>query len=182
MVNIRQINDSFGDSVSSEYLAKKFETICEEFDDHLTAINENTLEIKDNHERIMLLDQKIDKLSSRLEETHFLLSEVLKKRNKFGNIKLSDEEQKVFLGIYTEDKKISYTILSKKLGLNRSTVRLAVNSIKQKEIPIFIQKEGTETYAIMDSKFRELQATEQLIKLDEKNVKNLFVRDLRYFF
>ena len=179
---IRQAEFMYNDSLNIENLKKSFDSICEEFDDHLNAINENTLEIKDNQERIFMLDQKIDKLASKLENTYMMVSELLRHRNRFSGIKLNDEEQKVFLGIYSENSKISFTILSKKLGLNRSTVRLAVNSIKQKEIPIFIQKEGTETYAVMDSKFRELQATEQLIKIDEKNRKNLFVRDLRYFF
>ena len=182
MVIIKQYENTPESSLNPEMLKKSFDSICEEFDDHLTAINENTLEIKENNEKIFILDQKIEKLASRLETTHMMISELMYRRNKFSNIELSDEEQKVFLGIYSDNGKVSYTVLSKKLGLKRSTVRLAVNSIKQKEIPIFIKKEGTETFAVMDSKFRELQATEQLIKIDEKNVKNLFVRDLRYFF
>ncbi|MFW5852493.1 MAG: hypothetical protein ACOCUR_00525 [Nanoarchaeota archaeon] len=182
MVNIKQFDNLLESFSNPDKLTTTLDSISERFDDQLNAINENTLEIKDNYDRINILDQKIDALAVKLETTYMMVSDLLKTRKKLENISLSDEEQKVFLGIYYETGKVSYAILSKKLGMRRSTVRLAVNSMKNKEIPILIKKEGTETFVIMDSKFRELQATQQLIKVDDKNKKNLFIRDLRYFF
>lgn len=182
VVSIRQIKNLIDEGLNIHELYHMFNSVKEEFDDHLNAINENTLEIKDNYERIYMLDQKIEKLSHKLETTYMMVSELLKQKNHFDSITLTDLEQKVFLGIYTENGRVSYTVLSKKLGLKRSVIRLTVESLKKKAIPLFVQKEDVETYTAMEQRFKELQARENLIKIEEKNQKTLFMRDLRYFF
>ena len=153
-----------------------------EFDDHLNAINENTLEIKENYERILGMDDKIEKIASKLETTYMMVSELMKLRNRFQGVTLSDNEQKVFLALYIEDKSISLATLSKRINMKRGDVRLALNAMKKKEIPFFMRKESDDNYIVLEPRFKELQTREQLIKIDEKNQKNLFTKDLTYFF
>ncbi|MFP4118139.1 MAG: hypothetical protein ACLFTR_04410 [Candidatus Woesearchaeota archaeon] len=182
MVNIRQLSETLDGAMSVDKLKHDVDSIKEEFDDHLNAINSNTLEIQDNYERISQLDNKIDAIASKLENTHMMLTELMKRKNKFSKTKLSDEEQKVFIGIYSENRSMSLTTLSRRLGLNRSTIRSAINSMKKKEVPLLVDKEGADTRVGLEQRFKEIQATENLIKIDEKNRKNVYVRDLRYFF
>ncbi len=182
VVNIRQMSEMIGGALSIDTLKKDIDTIKEEFDDHLNAINANTLEIQDNYERISQLDNKIDAIASKLESTHMMLSELMKRKNKFSKTTLSDEEQKVFIGIYSENRSMSFTALSRRLGMKRSTIRAAINSLKKKEIPLILSKDGHDSTVTLEQRFREIQATENLVKIDEKNRKNLYVRDLRYFF
>ncbi len=179
---IRKASDVLVGPMEGLELKDQLSSIREEFDDHLNAINDNTLEIQDNHERIAQLDSKIDALASKLENTYMMVNELMKRRSKFNKISLSDEEQKLFIAIYSEDSKVSFTALSRKLGLKRSTIRLCLESMKKKEVPLFVEKNGAETFTMLEAKFKELQTRENLIKIDEKNRKNVFVRDLRYFF
>ena len=169
-------------TININSLKKDIDSIKEEFDDHLNAINTNTLEIQDNYERILQLDNKMDIIASKLESTNMLLTELMKRKNKYNKTTLSDEEQKVFICIYSEKSKISVTTLSRKLGLKRSTVRTILNSLKKKDIPLIDGISGADLTVTLENKFRELQATENLVKIDEKNKKTMYVRDLRYFF
>ncbi len=182
VVNIRQYSETLGGDVSIDKFKSEIDSMKEEFEDHLNAINSNTLEIQDNYERISQLDQKVDAIASKLESTHMMLTELMKRKNKFSKTTLSDEEQKVFIAIYSENSRMSYTTLSRKLGLNRSTIRSAIASMKKKEIPLLIEKDELDTKVSLEQRFREIQATENLVRIDEKNRKNVFVRDLRYFF
>ena len=45
-----------------------FSQIKDEFEDHLTTINENTNEIQANYELVCNIDQKLNKLAERMDE------------------------------------------------------------------------------------------------------------------
>lgn len=169
-------------SVDAKELKDAFSSIKDEFDDHLSAINGNTVEIKENDERLNLLDLKIEKLSEKIESVYMMLSQTLNQKDRFKDILLSNTEQKVFLAAYLENGSASYTTLSKKLGMKRPIIKMAIDSLRKKNIPFFVEKKNNDTYAFMETGFRELQAKEQVILIDEQNVKNLYVKDLRYFF
>ncbi len=168
--------------IDEENLQRSFKAIRDEFEDHLSAINGNTLEIKDVYDKMNMLDLKIDKLAEKLETVYMMFTQNVSKKNKYRKIKLSSIEQKVFLAVYLEQQQISFTTLSKKLGIKRHIIKLAIESMKRKELPFFSERQSDDIYVLLEPGFRELQTKEQLIKIDEENMKNLYVRDLRYFF
>lgn len=168
--------------VNEENLQRSFKAIRDEFEDHLSAINGNTLEIKEVYDKMNFLDLKIDKLAEKLETVYMMFTQTVSKKNKYKNTHLSSIEQKVFLATYLEEKQISFTTLSKKLGIKRHIIKLAIESMKRKELPFFSERQGDDIYVLLEPGFRELQTKEQLIKIDEENLKNLYVRDLRFFF
>ena len=80
-----------------------FSQIKEEFEDHLVAINENTNEIQSNYEVISEIDQKLNKLSERLDRIEFFLQKEgleTEEKQEFKPVRLSKREQEVFLVMY----------------------------------------------------------------------------------
>ena len=79
--------------------------INEEFEDHLDSINENTNEIQANYEYLCEIDNKIEKLSEKLEEIQLILSKMtgkkLEMQSSSSYVKpLTRAEQQIFLVLY----------------------------------------------------------------------------------
>jgi predicted transcriptional regulator len=150
-----------------------FSSIYIEFEDHLDAINENTNEIQTNFEYLCKLDNKITKLNERIDEIHMILSKLTGKKtyrkSSLENIDpLTTKEKSVFLNLYTEQAPISYSDLAKKMKMPIPLVREYITNLLEKGIPVQKIYKNTRPYIYLDSKFRNLQAKKNILKIEQK--------------
>jgi hypothetical protein len=165
--------------IDMDKLKKAFDSIKDEFSEHLDAINGNTSEIRDTHEYVCELDSKIEKLTEKIDNISFFLNEL--KSQKDLIVSLSPHEQKVFLVLYLEHSPLPFFELVKRTQLPDAMVERILKSLVDNNIPVISQKiQGTELFAL-DPKFKEKQARENIIKIDEAVTKSLFVKDLNSF-
>ena len=160
-----------------ENLRLSFDTIKQEFNDHLDAINENTNEISANYEYILQLDKKIDKLNEKLDEVCMFISQFEgKSLNKelFEKIDLNSREQEIFLLLYARNGDlIGAKEIAKLLGLNEEKVRRYLSNLVMKGIPVIKKYIDGRVFYILDYDFRNLQARENVINVDETIVRDL---------
>ena len=119
-------------------LSKVLDAVREELDDHREAINENTTEIQTNHEFLVQLDEKIDKLASKIEELSLLVKG--KPEVKEVQVKaLTKREKDVFQVIYELGAArpfVTYREIASKLGFAESLVAQYVANIVEKGVPL----------------------------------------------
>jgi len=142
-----------------------------ELEEHLQAINENTNEIAASYEYISEIENKIDKLSERIEQLQMHLeygTGNAAKRNNFDVKKLNRREQEVFLVIYTlEDEKngVTYDDISGKLGMSVQLAANYVTSLIEKGIPIIKRYLNSKPRLRLDPEFKTLQIKENILQL-----------------
>ena len=159
--------------ILNQGLKQAFSQIYEEFEDHLTAINENTSEIQENYAYFCELDNKIAKLNERIDGIHDILTNLTGKKTrkmpKFEDIDpLTTKEKTVFLNIYTEDKPTTYERLAAKLSMPITLVRQYVTALLEKGIPIQKAFHKTRPYIYLDPKFKNIQAKKNILKIEQK--------------
>lgn len=153
--------------------SKAVKELKKEFDEHLQAINENTVEIQSNHSYLSDLDLKLNKLSERLDQIQFFLQ----RHSNFSaesvdsyDIKpLTRKEQYVFLVLYAlEDEKgsASYTDIAKKTGFPETLTRDYITSIIEKGVPLIKKYVNNKAYLKLDKEFKRLQAKENILMID----------------
>lgn len=169
----------FGKDVDQRFLEldnklkKAFSQIRDEFEDHLTAINENTDEMNSVHSHLNELDLKIEKLGERIDELHMMMSKVASTGN---SLALNSNEQKVFLVLYTvEETPLSYSDIARRANLTELQVKANIIALSNKGIPIMERIVDGQPYFRLDKKFKELQAKQNLIKIEESSVKEIKV-------
>ncbi len=142
-----------------------FEKVREEFDDHLDSINENTNELQMQYEYMTQLDIKITKLSEKIDDLHMLLKQVTTQQQPF----LSRQEQKIFLTLYTfgEESPLSQVDIANRLSMNELTVRSSLAAMVKKGIPVIEEKIDEKPYYKFSREFKEQQAKENVVRLDE---------------
>jgi len=150
-----------------------FSSVYNEFEDHLDAINENTNEIQTNFEYLCKLDNKITKLNERIDEIHLILSKLTGKKtykkSKLESIDpLTTKEKSVFLNLYTEQDPITYSSLAKKMKMPIPLLREYITNLLEKGIPIQKIYKNTRPYIFLDSKFKNLQAKQNILKIEQK--------------
>ena len=139
--------------------------IREELDDYLSAINDNTSEIKSNYSYTQLVDQRIDQVLSRLDR----IEQALGSRRRPNVQPLTYEEKKVFLILYTEDVPKSYTDLAQQANLSEGLVVDIIASLIEKGVPLLKSHFNTTAYIKMDPSFKEVQAKENVVNLSLKS-------------
>ncbi|MBN2422346.1 HTH domain-containing protein [Candidatus Woesearchaeota archaeon] len=161
----------------TENLKTSFDRIKDEFQDHLDSINENTNEISANYEYLLQLDNKIEKLNEKLDEVMMFISQLQGKSiNKeiFKNIILNSREQEIFLLLYARNGDlIDAKEIAKLIGLTEEKVRKYISNLNMKGIPIIKKYMDSMIYYILDYDFRNLQAKENIIKLNESIARDL---------
>ena len=149
----------------------------DQFEDHLIAINENTSEILSIYEGLSDLDNKLDKMSERLEK----IERFLQKLGYLGQVSekhyiiepLTKKEKEIFLVIYTSNEVegyISYADISKKIGLTEDLVCIYIGEMIQKGIPIVKKYIGNKAYIKLDELFMEKQAKENILKIEQRTI------------
>jgi len=149
--------------------------INEEFEDHLDSINENTNEIQANYEYLCEIDNKIEKLSEKLEEIQLILSKMtgkkLEMQSSSSYVKpLTRAEQQIFLVLYTSEKPISYMEMSKKLNISLTLIREHITNLIEKGVQIDKSYVKGRPHVILDKKFKDLQAKKNLVRLDQQRL------------
>lgn len=136
-----------------------FSKVKEELDDHLDAINRNSTEIQSLYEYLIALERKMDKLAERLEEQQPVARYVVEP--------LTSREQEVFLHIYMVEGPVQASVVASQLGFSEGLVREYVRSMVAKGIPLLQQVVGDDVSFSLELRFREAQARQSLVRIDE---------------
>lgn len=149
----------------------------EELEDHLLTINENTNEIQSNYEFLNEIDQKIDKLSSRLDQIQLFLQENsnfhVEKEPTFQIQGLSNKEKEVFLVLYTLDDQsrgATYTQIAKKLMLTETLVGNYILNMIGKGIPVIKTYVDGKAHLKLDPDFKRVQAKSNICCIEQKTL------------
>ncbi|MEA3429670.1 MAG: hypothetical protein U9R08_00180 [Nanoarchaeota archaeon] len=155
-------------------LKSSFAKIKEEFEMHLSSINDNTGEIAANADHISDLEHRIDKLNEKLEEILMILSQLPKETKSFIIKPLTINEKQVLMGVYTSSKPISYAILAQNLNISESVVQSYVEGLISKKIPLIITHKNATPYLSLDTDFKEMQAKENILGIEQKHLNETF--------
>ncbi len=167
------ITSPFGGFVRKEELDKirtSFKRVREELNEHLDAINQNTNEIQANYEYLCRIEAKLDAIAEKVEHIQLRLNELGAAPKIKQKINLSYEEKRVFLAIYkysSYEEFISYVDLARKLEMTVSLVRFYVTNLIEKGVPIVKKYINREVLVSLDKEFRELQAKENIVNINE---------------
>ncbi len=159
-----------------DQLKGAFSKIKDEFEDHLTAINENTNELQANHEYMCEIDGKIEKLCQRLENIELFLQKKsnfkCEEKPSYKIDRLTKREQSVFLVLYTLEEKgpVSLKELSRKTSFPDVLISSYIISMIQKGVPIKKKYIANKGYIYLDKRFKSIQAKENILKLDQKTL------------
>lgn len=153
-----------------------FSQIKDEFEDHLTAINENTNEIQSNYELLCNIDQKLNKLTERLDKLEiFLQKHGLKteQTEKFKPTRLSKREQEIFLILYTLEEvkgSVTYLDIAHRVSLPEDIIASYISNMLQKGLPIIKKYIANETHLNLNPKFKALQAKENILQIEQRTL------------
>ncbi len=165
-------SSDFGFNQLQDALSK----IREEFEDHLTAINENTSEIQANYGYLSEIDDKIEKICQRIDQIELFLQKnsefKIEEKPSYQIEKLTKREQEVFLMLYTlEDRgPVSYRELSRKTGYPEELISSYIVNIARKGVPIKKRYIDNKAYITLDRKFKQIQAKENILKIEQKTL------------
>ena len=148
-----------------------FIKIKEEFEDHLTAINENTNEIQSNYEYTCELESKIEKLNERVEQLQLTVYGQIQAQNqkiseKMSN--LSNDEKNVFKAIYSleeENGSVTFEDIASESQFTSEEVSKIISSLMEKEVPISRKIIDNKPYLKIDKDFKRLQAKENVLNI-----------------
>lgn len=143
-------------------MKKELKQIRQDLEEHLSAINENTLEIQALLDYLQEIEIKTDKLSQRLDQLQLKDSST---DRKLVILPLDQLEKKIFLVLYTEHEALSYSEIAKKSSLPASLIPEAVSSLVQKGLPLQRSYFNNHLFFQLDASFKELQAKENLVNL-----------------
>ena len=149
------------------------ESIRDEFNQHLDTINSNTDEIQQNYEYLAQIEQKLDKLAERMDAIEVHMNRVPKTNLK--KIVLSHREQEIFIVLYSSPEKLTLRMIARKLGFTEEMVSAYLDNIIAKGVPVLRQVAG-ETFFFLDHNFRQLQAKNKVINIEESIVREIFAQ------
>ena len=179
-VDFNKKRDTFTDTdiISTNDIKEIFTEIRGEFDDHLTAINENTSEIQANYEDLCELGSKMDKFGERLDRIElFLKGQGFKvEEEPVYNVQaLTKKEQEVFLILYTHEEKgpINYDQIARNLGLTEELAASYIQSLIAKGIPIYKRYINNKPFIRLDKKFKDWQTKKNLLHISQTIIPNI---------
>lgn len=151
------------------------QSIQEQLDDHLTAINENSNEIEGNYEFLCELEEKIEKLNSRIDELFCLVQNRQADRKldtfapQYDPKPLNRAEKEVFAAIYwlNETKEeFNYPQIAEKAKISEELARFYVTALITKGIPLKKHYVNGTVMIHIESSFRDVQRQKNVIKLN----------------
>ena len=145
-----------------EKFKKNFLVIKQSFSEHLSAINENTTELQSFFDYLHEIEQKIEKLSQRMDGLQIQNQD--NKEKPFID-PLNSTEKKVFLVLYTEEKPLNCQELSQKSEVPISIIREHISTITQKGIPLNRSFVNNQTYYKLDPSFKEWQTKKNIVNV-----------------
>ncbi len=176
---------STGDSIYSEIakvrqqLDAALKGIREEFDEHRDSINDNTNEVQANYEYLCRIDAKIEKLAERMDELQMKLSTIIPmpafEEEQNARIELSEKEKEVFMIMYaSEEKALTYRDVARIMDESDFLVSGYITNLIEKGIPIIKKYMGHTAYLLLDKRFRDLQAKNNVLNINQTTVKQFF--------
>jgi hypothetical protein len=172
----KSVNYSEAFRDANKQLHDAFSQVKDEFEDHLIAINENTNEIQANYELVCNVDQKLNKLSERLDRIEIFLQKhglKMEEKEEFSPGQLSRREQEIFLVLYTMEEikgSVTYIDIAKKVCLPEDIVANYVSNIIQKGIPIIKKYKSNQAHLTLNPRFKSLQAKENILKIEQRRL------------
>lgn len=160
-------------NLSVEQLKKAFSSVKEQFEEHLSAINDNTNEIQANFEYLCELDKKLDKITERLDQLQFFLEKhgfKAEKKPTYNVKPLTKNEQDIFLILYTQEDMITYKNLARKAALTEELAQSYVIKLVEKGIPIEKKYINNMAFVRLNKQFKAIQAKENILKLEQKSL------------
>lgn len=136
----------------------------EELDQHLDAINQNTIEIQANYDYIEDLDKRMDKIESKLDQLLQVLSHSTSLQ-KECHLELSKEEKEIFFALYTSQEPLSYEEIAHRTSVDCFMVEDFLQSLRIKKVPLETKHFAGKTFVLMPQLFKERQAKEQLVSI-----------------
>ena len=153
-----------------------FNKVKSELNEHLDAINQNTLEMNSMQQYIVELESKIEKLSERID---MLMTQSSPSENYDFDAVLSLREQEVFIALYTADSKKTALQIAHYLGLTDELIHNYMYKLISKGIPVqkkFSDDSG-ELHYILDPHFKDLQARKNLVEISDSVLQDMNVKD-----
>ena len=147
-------------------------SIKNELDGHLEALNENTSEIQASYGCMNEINGKLEKLAERVESIEIFLqqhSNFNATQKTFDIEPLTRTEQHVFLVIYAlEDEKglVSHAEICKKTGLPSYVVSEYIARLVEKGIPLMKKYVNNIPYIRLNPEFKRIQAKENILCID----------------
>lgn len=145
-----------------ERLRKNLVVIKQNLSEHLSAINGNTSELQSFFDYLQELDQKIEKLSQRIDQLQ-LQSNVSKEKPYIAP--LNATEKKIFLTLYTEENPLNCWEISQKSEVPLSIIREYLTSLAQKGVPLIRSFQNNKSFHRLDPQFKEWQAKNNILNL-----------------
>lgn len=161
-----------------------FGEIKEEFSDHLKAINENTNEIQLNYEYLCEIENKVDKLTEKIDELsmffkhmnpHFLAE----KDSKMDNLELTEREREVFFALYSIEEEqgfASFEDISSRLNMPESFVQAYVSNLFEKGVPIIKNISGNSVTLTLEDGFKTRQRQENIVGISQLVSEKVMIR------
>ncbi|HHE67656.1 MAG TPA: hypothetical protein ENL33_01150, partial [Candidatus Parcubacteria bacterium] len=139
--------------IEIEKIKRGFLLVRQTLSEHLSAINENTSELQSFFDYLQEIDQKIEKLSQRIDQI-----QLQNQKEKPYIAPLNATEKKIFLALYTEEKPLNCLEISQKASVPLPIVREYLTSLSQKGIPLARSFFSNQTFYQIDPGFKEWQA------------------------
>lgn len=143
-------------------MGRELKKIKNALEEHLTAINENTAEIQALFDFLQQMENKVERLSQRLDQLQLSQKLPLEKPQ---ITPLNHLEKKIFLVLYTEETPLTYAEIAQKTGLSPCLIPEGLSSLSEKGIPIARTFSNEQMFFKIQPSFKELQAKENLVNL-----------------
>ena len=147
--------------ITKKEIKKDIEHVKKDLDEHLLSINENTSEIQSLFEYIQTVENKIDRLTQRLDCLQLSQETAIKIEIK----PLNHLEKKVFLILYTEEMPLSYKEIALRSELPLAIIPDILSNLSNKGVPLQRKLFNNQTFLKLEPNFKEIQAKENIINL-----------------
>ncbi len=141
---------------------ENIDNINQALEEHLGAINDNSLEIQSLFDYMREIEVKMDKISQRLDQLQLSTDKQLEK---YTITPLDKTEMRVFLTFYTEEQPLTFQEISKKVNLPYTMIPDCLSALTQKGIPLQRSYFKNQLFIKLDPQFKELQAKENIVNL-----------------
>ncbi|MFH1133306.1 MAG: hypothetical protein V1735_02370 [Nanoarchaeota archaeon] len=154
-------------------IAGAFSKVKEELDDHRESINQNGFELHHMEEFLSEIDQKLEKLRSRIDNIELALEQqdILQAQ---VQPEFSERERQLLLMLYAnEEKHLKLSQIARRLSTTVAMLKLHVQHIQGKGIPLMQEVRDDSIYLWLDSSFRDKQAKLNVLRLNKKMAQSL---------
>ncbi len=131
-------------------------------EEHLSAINDNSLEIQALFDYVHEVEVKIDKLKDRMDQFQLSHGQIPQRPT---IAPLNKIERQVFLVLYTQEAPLTFEEIAQRTNLSIHCVPECLTVLAQKGIPLQRSYLGSKLFFKLTPQFRELQAKENIVNL-----------------